>query len=229
MQFVKNEKGCIMFTDLYGISHDTWEKIFYRINYLGYGMPDIESVIAYFSKPIYLQPDQSLEVLKIFGQMQDTSEYSKEQIQTDIQNAVDYFGLTDSFKLAGYILTDGRLLNMSAQGYSRDTDHREISHVLEIDPDKESDLCPIGSCSYAGMVQFVNYGNIRLFNNGFELAKRPTQSQRRAIAKLIREQPEIYADIANNKGLVVTHFEHSYENPVVVLNDIDSYFDAIEI
>lgn len=105
MQFVKNEKGCIMFTDLCGISHDTWEKIFYRINYLGYGMPDIESVVEYFSKPIYLQPDQSREVLKIFGQMQDTSEYSSEQIKTDIQNAVDYFGITESFKLAGYILS----------------------------------------------------------------------------------------------------------------------------
>ena len=157
------------------------------------------------------------------------SEYSEEQIQTDIQNAVDYFGITESFKLAGYILTDGRLLNMSAQGYDRDIGHREISHVLEIDPDKKSELCPVGACSYAGMVQFVNYGNIRLFNNGFELAKRPTTSQRHTIARLIREQPEIYADIANNKGLVIAHFEHSYENPAVVLNDIDSYFNAIEI
>lgn len=229
MQFVKNEKGCIMFTDLCGISHDTWEKIFYRINYLGYGMPDIESVVEYFSKPIYLQPDQSREVLKVFGQMHDTSEYSSEQIKTDIQNAMDYFGITESFKLAGYILTDGRLLNMSMQGYNRDTDHREISHVLKIDPDMESDLCPAGSCSYAGMVQFINYGNIRLFNNGFELTKRPTQSQRHTIARLIKEQPEIYTDIVNNRGLVITHFEYAYENQAVILNDIDSYFNAIEI
>lgn len=229
MQFVKNEKGCIMFTDLCGISHDTWEKIFYRINYLGYGMPDIESVVEYFSKPIYLQPDQSREVLKVFGQMQDTSEYSSEQIKTDIQNAMDYFGITESFKLAGYILTDGRLLNMSMQGYNRDTDHREISHVLKIDPDMESDLCPAGSCSYAGMVQFINYGNIRLFNNGFELAKRPTQSQRHTIARLIKEQPEIYTNIVNNKGLVITHFEYAYKNPTVILNDINGYFNAIEI
>ena len=79
------------------------------------------------------------------------------------------------------------------------------------------------------MVQFINYGNIRLFNNGFELAKRPTQSQQHTIARLIKEQPEIYTDIVNNRGLVITHFEYAYENPAVILNDIDSYFNAIEI
>lgn len=229
MEFVKNEKGCIMFTDLYGISHDTWEKIFNRINYLGYGIPDIESVVEYFGKQTYLQPDQSLEVLKIFGQMQDTSEYSREQIEADIQNAVRHFGLTQIFRLAGYILIDGSLLNMSAQGYNRDIDHREIYHVLGTELDESPDSCPAGSCSYAGMVQFINYGNIRLLSRGFELAKRPTRPQRHTIARLVREQPEIYIDIANSKGQVVTHFEHAYENPAVILSDIDSYFDAIEI
>lgn len=229
MKFVKNEKGCIMFTDLYGISHDTWEKIFNRINYLGYGMPDIESVVEYFNRQVYLQPDQSREVLKVFGQMQDTSEYSKEQIESDMQNAVRYFGLTDDFSLAGYILTDGSLLNMSAQGYDRDIDHREIYHVLGTKLDESPDSCPDGSCSYAGMVQFINYGNIRLSSNGFELAKRPTASQRRTIVRLIQERQRIYVDIANNKGQIVAHFERVYENPAATLSDIDSYFDAIEI
>lgn len=219
MDFVKNENSCVKFTDTAGISHDMWELLLRRINHLGYALSDTDSLKEYFDRHVFLQPDQSREVLIVFGQMHEEKLYSPKQIKKDNQKAKEYFGTTTVPALAGYLLTDGEMLLFSYEGYKRDMDHREISNVIgtgDIDPTQ-------------AMYQFINYGNIRLNNQGFSLSRRPTRDQKLILHRMIYRQPELYVDITNNKGHIVKHMEYEYVYPGFVLGDIEKYFDSLRI
>lgn len=220
MNFEVNDKGCVKFTDTSDINFDMWSLILKRLNWLGYGMPDEDSVKEYFDKGTFLQKDQSDEVLKIFGQMHETPAYDDTQIIRDNNIAKNYFGLTDNIKCAGYLLIDGDMLNFSYDGYIRSEDHRAIAYPLGIST--EESAC-------AGLIQFVNYGNIRLMGRGFEICKPPTQAQRTRLASLIRNEEDLYVDISNYEGHVVKHFCYHYTTPGTVFRDIDEYFESIKI
>ena len=217
MDFVKNENGCVKFTDTAGISHDIWELLLRRINHLGYALPDTDFLKEYFDRHVFLQPDQSREVLIVFGQMHEEKLYSPKQIKRDNQKAKEYFGTTTVPSLAGYLLTDGDMLLFSYEGYKRDMDHREISNVISTDDDD----------STQAMYQFINYGNIRLQHNGFSLSRRPTRDQKQILYQMIYRQPELYVDITNTKGHVVKHMEYEYAFPGFVLGDIEAYFTSL--
>ena len=217
MNFVKNNNGCVKFTDTTGISHDIWELLLQRINHIGYNLPDTDFLKEYFDRHVFLQPDQSREVLIVFGQMHEEKLYSPKQIKRDNQKAKEYFGTTTVPSLAGYLLTDGDMLLFSYEGYKRDMDHREISNVISTDDDD----------STQAMYQFINYGNIRLQHNGFSLSRRPTRDQKQILYQMIYRQPELYVDITNTKGHVVKHMEYEYAFPGFVLGDIEAYFTSL--
>ena len=220
MNFETNDKGCIKFTDTSGINFDMWSLILKRLNWLGYGMPDEDSVKDYFDRGTFLQKDQSDEVLKIFGQMHETEKYDEAQIIRDNNIAKNYFGLTDKIGCAGYLLIDGDMLNFSYDGYIRSEDHRAIAYPLEIDTEDNAS---------AGLIQFVSYGNIRLMGRGFELCKPPTQAQRTRLAEMIRKTEDLYVDISNHEGHVVKEFTYHYTTPGTVMRDIDKYFESLRI
>lgn len=217
MDFVKNNNGCVKFTDTAGISHDMWELLLRRINHIGYNFPDTDFLKEYFDRHTFLQPDQSKEVLIVFGQMHEEKLYSPKQIKKDNQKAKEYFGITTVPALAGYLLTDGDMLLFSYEGYKRDMDHREISNVISTDDDD----------STRAMYQFINYGNIRLQHNGFSLSRRPTRDQKQILHQMIYRQPELYVDITNNEGCVVKEMKYEYAYPGFVLGDIEAYFDSL--
>ena len=220
MNFIKNEDGCIRFTDTKGIDFKTWTLLLNRINWLGYAIPDEDSVKMYFDRGTFLNLDQSIEVLKVFGELHEPEIYSPAAIERDNQIAKEHFGLTGSFKLAGYLLIDGDLLKFSYDGYIRNIDHREIACPLHIDTDDDTS---------AGLIQFINYGNIRLLGRGFELCKPPTPAQRRRLASFIRNTADLYVDIANYMGTVVKSFYYPLASPSEVFCDIDNYFDSLKI
>ena len=218
MEFVR-ENNKVRFLSTEGISYDIWDKLLKRINYLGYAIPDIDALKSYFDRGCLLNEDQTVEVLRVFGEEHETLSYSEDMIERDNLNAKKVFGVTDDLKFAGYILLDGDMLNFSYEGYMRDIDHRDIKDAMDEYGDEYDDA----------MIQFINYGNIRLNFAGFELCKKPTLKQRRTLAEFIRKNPEMHVDIANTEGYVIKKFSYQMAYPSDVLKDIDDYFDSIEV
>ena len=216
----------IKFLNTDGISYETWLKLYNRINYLGYGLPSVNSLKEYFDRHIYLTEDQSMEVLKIlFNEFKQENSYSKAEINKYNQKAKEKFGTTNDPKLAGYILTDGTLLRMSYDGYQRNIDHREIKDVLNINNSNSTS---------DAMIQFINFGNIRLNERNFEISQPPNDMQKPWIAAIIHKARNsdyqyMSIDIANNKGTIVKTFEYEFPSLIQIFRDIDDYFESIRL
>lgn len=220
MEFEKNDQNCIRFTDMTGITFDMWHKFLNALNHLGYGMPDEDSVKAYFSRGCFLQPDQSKEVLRILKGEHRSDQYPVSRINKDNARAKKIFGTTQDFRFAGYLLTDGDMLLFSYDPLygGRDMDHREISQALS----------KVEDDSYSGaLIQFENYGNIRLMGSGIELSKEPTAAQRKKLAIFFKQNPDCYVEIANEAGYVVKSMQFNGQFPSTILREIDRYFEDI--
>ena len=222
---IERKNDLIKFTDTSGISHDIWEKMLARINYLNYGIPDTDELKKYFDKHVFLQPDQSHEILKILNLMHDEDNISEDIINNANQKAKEYFGTTDRLSVAGYLLTDGDLLNFSYDGITRGIDHRDIKDVLEDIDTSETNA--------VAMIEFMNYGNIRLMSYGFDTTKRPTNKQRPLIAaftkRLAKLGSDMQVDISNTNGDIIKSFSYDFPMYSEVMTDIDDYFNSIEI
>lgn len=227
MNFIKQD-DCIKFTDTSGITSKMWTKMFYKLNHLNYGFHDEDDVKTYFDRHNFLNKEQTAEVLKVLNGEHDQDMYPISRIQRDNLLAKEYFGTTDNFKSAGYILTDGSMLYFSYQRtlnreYRRNRDHREIEQAIEIDSDGYSDA----------MIQFMNYGNIRVTSCGLDIAKRPTSAQYNRISNLARQlrrnNDSLYIDISNNEGYCVKNFYYEIPFSKQVIDDISNYFDMITI
>ena len=222
---IEQKDGKIRFTDTNGINYSTWLLMLNRINHLGYDLPSADSLKDYFDRHTFLNKDQSVEVLKVLNNMHDEPEISEKDVQKINDKAISHFGETTSLNLAGYILTDGRLLKMSYTDWDRDRDHREIHEILDVDTSDDQS---------AGMIKFMTYGNIRITSRCLDMAKRPTEKQRKLIARYInRAKQSDYTwfgiDISNNSGFTVKSLEYDFPNYTTVINDIDDYFDSLMI
>ena len=80
--------------------------------------------------------------------------------EADYKNIVNHFGTTGNFKVAGYLLTDGKLLDFSGKHWGdtyskeRQVDHRDIQEVLDR-----------GNNGINDMIDMLGNGNIRLMLN----------------------------------------------------------------
>lgn len=150
-----------------------------------------------------------------------------EEIQKIINDAKNEFGITTNFKEAGYMTTDGELLDFSGKQYDkswtgrRSQDHREINAI-----DVE-------------MQEFIDMGNIRMQpeTNGFELTLEPTEAQyntlRDYIDSINKEQGQTYLE--NNKILIdINKANNLYDSaeyeigtsPSKIINDLKTYFET---
>ncbi len=215
MNIIQNSNGCVKFTDTSLITYDLWNKILHRFQHLGYTDLDIDRLISYISRGVFLQPDQSQAVLTILNG-EHTRHTSIQDAAKRLQAAIKTFGLTERPELAGYLMPDGRMLNFSYEGYIRDIDHRDIKDAINMDNGIDA------------MNTFINDGNIRLLGySGFETQHELTNPQKRTLSKIIRQWSDGYVDIANNNGIVVKHLEYTYGFPSQVFDDIDAYFQLI--
>lgn len=228
MNFIRKE-NCIKFLDTDGITYNTWLKLLARINYLGYDIPHVNSLKEYFDRHTFLNEDQSIEILKVFGKEQKDDSISETISETKIkeynQKAKEHFGTTQRLSLAGYILTDGTLLKLSYDNWIRDIDHREIKDVLDVDTSNDAS---------AAMVYFINCGNIRLMEGCFEISRPLTDKQKPVVAQVIKKARNsdyqyMYVDIANEIGQIVKTFEYKFPSVSQVFSDINNYFKSIEI
>ena len=214
----------VKFLDLSGIEHNTFVKILNQFNHLGYDL-DIDSLYEYLKRGTYLNEDQSDEIRKIFYHEQEQT-ISEQTIQKYNQKAVEYFGLTENPNLAGYLLTNGNMLKFSYDGYQRNIDHREIKDVLDYVSTEESNS--------NAMIEFINYGNIRLNERCMELSKPCTEKQLKTIASIIRrikqsDYPYFQVDISNNNGTVVKSFSYDFPLFTDIVTDINNYFQSITL
>ena len=137
--------------------------------------------------------------------------------------AVSHFGTTFRLSEAGYILTDGRLLDFSgkkfgAQGGSRTLDHREVSDAFE---------------DYnVSMEDFINSGNIRYMPEGDKilLSNVPTPAQYKVIERIVNNSGgnitiELMGD-ANRWGMNRNDFYNDYEDASFnsIKRDINAFY-----
>jgi hypothetical protein len=154
------------------------------------------------------------------------SEDVQYSLNDDIKKAEDHFGTTYKINEAGYLLTDGKLLDFSgkhegAPGGYRTVDHRDIADAFDGD---------YGDGSYSGsMIQFMQAGNIRLSpeSGGINLAVKPNKEQLNALDRYITNfRGEVVLDIDDANGNTVVSVEYpvrTYSKRII--NDINEYFD----
>lgn len=149
-----------------------------------------------------------------------------EEAKTNVKRAEEYFGTTYKIKEAGYITTDGKMLDFSgrhegANGGYRTVDHREIGDALGEE---------YGGEDYSGaMVRFIGEGNIRISPEmgGINLSVLPNKAQRGTLDRYISNfRGEVILDIDDANGNTIASVEYpKYTHSSVVLKDVDDYFN----
>lgn len=149
--------------------------------------------------------------------------------------AIRHFGTTENFKIGGYIMRDGTILdfsesNVGSDGMDRYADHRYISHIT-IDPETDEYISDIEE---PDIWEFIDLGNIRInFPSGFDLAQPMTPAQRRVVRRYIQtcarnSRNGFYVTIFK-EGKTQKYFEYKmfYADDVDnIMQDIDDYFDS---
>lgn len=150
-----------------------------------------------------------------------------EQRQALFDKAKAQFGLTNNFKVAGYMLPDGSLLDFSEANNGgnpnqRSLDHREIEGII-MDEGKEYDS------RWMYLADFMNEGAIRLLPEyaGINLMKAPTKEQRQKLFDFIyKYNGEVILEIADERLNNVAYVEYDRRtSPSRIFRDIDGYFN----
>ena len=148
--------------------------------------------------------------------------------ETEYQAIEKHFGTTGNFRVAGYLLTDGKLLDFSGKHWGdttsrmRQVDHREVEEVLDR-----------GHNGVNGMIDMIGNGNIRLMPEigGINLAVYPNEKQRRVLSTyinyMLNTEGGIIIDYDSVGGDTV--YSKSYGKTATsrqILNDIRNYFNG---
>lgn len=125
--------------------------------------------------------------------------------------AIATYGLTNDFNNAGFLLTDGSLLDLS----NRDEIMRKSHAALDV--------------AGANMREFISMGEIRLQpeSSGIELCKAPTPQQIEGLNNFInhfKNNPAVYVDCVNDEGGRVWSKEYKGHAKMDVVSDIQNYF-----
>ena len=156
---------------------------------------------------------------KILFQVIEHTEEEKELISA----AKEVYGTTNDFREAGYLLTDGSVLDFSdkkngARAKRRNLDHREMNHFKHE-----------GKEYKPGMLGFMQIGNIRLSPEcgGIQLTQIPTAEQLIILRKYIKHfNGDVIVDFADKENLDISaDVEYTSENTDRILNDIKNYYE----
>ena len=144
-----------------------------------------------------------------------------------------YFGTTNNFKIGGYVMRDGTILdfserNQGSDGLDRYADHRYINRII-FDNQTNEKITDIDS---PDIWEFIDLGNIRInYPSGFDLSQPMTPEQEKIMRRYIQDCAR------NNKnGFYVTIFKEGktqkyfeYDKVYVdsVMRDIDRYFSNV--
>lgn len=143
--------------------------------------------------------------------------------QEEIDRIVEHFGTTRNINEAGYLLPDGRMLDLSgrnegASGGRRTLDHRDVWDVID-DRGNGGDA----------MADFVSGGAIRLQPEayGVMFGTKPTEAQEAALSNYFaRFNGEMTVDIMAPNGDFVSSASYAEgTNPQRILNEVKRYYD----
>lgn len=182
---------------------------------------------ALLQKSTHATPIESVSKHSIRpGNEKSNTKFSVRDNKEDIKTVEKYFGTTYNVNEAGYLLTDGKLLDMSGRheggpGGYRTVDHRDIADAFDGD---------YGDGSYSGgMVEFMRAGNIRLSpeSGGINLSVKPNKAQLDTLDRYISKfRGEVMVDFDNAAGDTVAsaaYRSRTYSKRVI--DDINAYFD----
>ena len=144
--------------------------------------------------------------------------------------AIKYFGTTRNFKIGGYVMRDGTILdfsesNMGTDGLNRYADHRYINRIT-VDYDTDEVISDIEDTD---IWEFIDLGNIRInYPSGFDLSQPMTPKQeivmRRYIQTCARESQNGFYETIFKEGKTQKYFEYDKVYVDMVMRDIDNYF-----
>ena len=139
------------------------------------------------------------------------------------------FGTTGNFKVAGYLLTNGKMLDFSGKHWgdtasrTRQVDHRDVQEVLD----------GRGNNGVNAMIDMIGNGNIRLMpeTGGICLAVYPNEKQRRVLSQyinyMLNTEGQIIIDYDAVGGDTVYSKEYGRTaTSKQILNDIRNYFNG---
>ena len=158
--------------------------------------------------------------------------YSDREIQpitdTEYETLKKHFGVTANFRVAGYLLPDGKLLDFSGKHWgdttsrTRQVDHRDAEEVLER-----------GNNGINSMVDMIGSGSIRLMpeTGGINLAVYPNEKQRRVLSIYIKQMLATEGQVIIDYDAVGGDTVHSrvyerYASSAQILSDIRNYFNG---
>lgn len=141
------------------------------------------------------------------------------------QKAIDVFGTTYYKTRAGFMLKDGRLLDLTYGGGPRE-DHRNIQDAFDdVDLETDSDY----------LIGFMNEGNIRLIPEipGIDVATEPTVQQRKSLKDYIQywinHKKHFEIQYSNEKGQQIGWKEYNGYYPVDnIIEDLLNHFKLTE-
>ena len=162
-------------------------------------------------------------VRKKSGKSEDTRYSLNDKVEEEV---LKHYGTTWRWAETGYLLKDGRKLDLSgrkegAPGGYRALDHRDIFDIFEDGDTFGTDA----------LVEFMGRGNIRVSpeNPGINIQVEPTEAQYKMIKNMVEtvgwQEKEFTVDFDNEKGNVVEslHYEGNMPSQKVV-DDIQYYF-----
>ena len=220
--FTKSEDGIITFTDTSKITYEQWSLMLKKLNYVGYDFEDTDQVKEYFDRHRPLNKDQSDIVISVLKKKPIGYRMTSRKKESYLRRSVEHFGTTTRWEKAGYVLTNGLMLNFAGECPRRVFDHRDIKEIVT-----HPQMIGQFSENTCAMIEFINYGHIRCRTDGFETATRLTPDQKQTIRDYMDFDGSIFIDVMNPNGNVARHFEYYSWCPERMFNDINRYFDDI--
>ena len=146
--------------------------------------------------------------------------------------AVRYFGTTNNFKIGGYVMRDGTILdfserNQGSDGLDRYADHRYINRI-NFDNQTNEKITDIDS---PDIWEFIDLGNIRInFSRGFDLSQPMTPEQKNVMYKYIQQCAKINRNgfyiTVFKEGKAIKHFDYDKIYLDIIMRDLDRYFES---
>jgi hypothetical protein len=160
--------------------------------------------------------------------------YSDREIQPiteqETKDLAKHFGTTGNFRVAGYLLTDGKLLDFSGKHWgdttsrTRQVDHRDVQEVIG---NRDS------MNGTNAMIDMIGSGNIRLMpeDGGINLAVYPNEKQRRVLSAYINYMLATEGQVIIDYDAVGgdTVYSREYGKTATsrqILTDIRNYFNG---
>ena len=141
------------------------------------------------------------------------------------QKAIDALGITYHKTRAGFMLKDGRMLDLTYGGNPRE-DHRAIQDAFD-------DMYLETASDY--LIEFMNEGNIRLIPAlpGIDIVKEPTAQQQKALRDYIQfwinHERHFEVQYSNEKGQQIGWKEYNgYYSVDSIIEDLLNHFSLTE-